>query len=287
MQKSLIIFAVIAAQAAFSADLFVRTETVFADNINQTLQEKFQTLCGDSISTDIQILKTNRPKIDAAINQTIPDAQQIKAYYQETMQDILDFAADIPKEDIGITTCMRELSYQPNYMGHYKQLEQFHIFYHEYSGGAHGIYNDSYFIFDEQDRRLTITDLLEKDKAAVLNDLIKSAYIDYIQQKYAVITEKAQENSDQKQRFNKNKPAKIATATAEPIPDETALREGGYLSDDSLQAAQEQNDNFYFSPEGLVFSYPPYMIDGFAAGQVELLLPYSQLSGVIKADYLP
>ena len=45
-------------------------------------------------------------------------------------------------------------------------------------------------------------------------------------------------------------------------------------------------DNFYFSADGIVFSYVPYAVASFAAGQVELTLPYSKLRGIIKDQYL-
>ena len=46
-------------------------------------------------------------------------------------------------------------------------------------------------------------------------------------------------------------------------------------------------DNFYFNADGVVFSYLPYAVSSFAAGQVEITLPYDKLRGIIKDQYLP
>lgn len=46
------------------------------------------------------------------------------------------------------------------------------------------------------------------------------------------------------------------------------------------------SDNFYFTPSGMVFSYKPYEIGSFAEGQIELLVSWKELKGIIHQDYL-
>jgi hypothetical protein len=41
------------------------------------------------------------------------------------------------------------------------------------------------------------------------------------------------------------------------------------------------------SAKGVVFVYPLYELASYAEGMSELVLPYQQASGLIKAEYLP
>ena len=47
----------------------------------------------------------------------------------------------------------------------------------------------------------------------------------------------------------------------------------------------EQNEFFYFTPEGLVIFYPPYELSYYARGFVEFTIPYSDLYGYLKPEY--
>jgi predicted AAA+ superfamily ATPase len=44
----------------------------------------------------------------------------------------------------------------------------------------------------------------------------------------------------------------------------------------------ELNDNWFLSPEGLGFSFDPYEIGPYAAGFIELVIPYSKLKAWVK-----
>lgn len=117
----------------------------------------------------------------------------------------------------------------------------------EYLGGAHGNGGTTYYVFDEQDHRLTLADLLQGDKST-LYPLLDAAY---------------------KKEFN-----------IDPAAKDLDEYEREYIK--NLHEA----DNFYFSADGIVFSYVPYAVASFAAGQVELTLPYSKLRSIIKDQYL-
>ncbi len=45
--------------------------------------------------------------------------------------------------------------------------------------------------------------------------------------------------------------------------------------------------NYAFTDKGFVFVYNPYEIASYAQGPIEILLPYTRLKGLLKADYLP
>ena len=47
------------------------------------------------------------------------------------------------------------------------------------------------------------------------------------------------------------------------------------------------SDNFYYGANGIVFVYPLYELASYAEGMTELTLPYSALTKLIKAEYLP
>lgn len=47
------------------------------------------------------------------------------------------------------------------------------------------------------------------------------------------------------------------------------------------------NEQFLLTAEGVVFLADPYVIGPYASGIIEFTLPYDELEGVVKADYLP
>ncbi len=47
------------------------------------------------------------------------------------------------------------------------------------------------------------------------------------------------------------------------------------------------DEQFLLSSEGVVFLADPYVIGPYASGIIEFTLPYDELEGVVKADYLP
>lgn len=49
----------------------------------------------------------------------------------------------------------------------------------------------------------------------------------------------------------------------------------------------QPSDNFAFTDQGLVVKYDAYAIAPYAAGLPELTIPYEQLKGILKPEYLP
>ena len=47
------------------------------------------------------------------------------------------------------------------------------------------------------------------------------------------------------------------------------------------------SDNFYLAQQGLVLQYAEYEIGPYVAGLPRLMIPYEQLQGVLKQEYLP
>lgn len=49
----------------------------------------------------------------------------------------------------------------------------------------------------------------------------------------------------------------------------------------------QPSDNFAFTDDGLVVKYDSYQIAPYSAGQPELHIPYAELAGILKPEYLP
>ena len=49
---------------------------------------------------------------------------------------------------------------------------------------------------------------------------------------------------------------------------------------------EEQNECFYLTDDGLVIYYPPYELSYYARGFVEFVIPYSELYGYLKPEYV-
>lgn len=49
----------------------------------------------------------------------------------------------------------------------------------------------------------------------------------------------------------------------------------------------QASDNYAFTDQGMVVKYDTYELAPYSHGQPELLIPYAELDGVLKVDYLP
>lgn len=49
----------------------------------------------------------------------------------------------------------------------------------------------------------------------------------------------------------------------------------------------QPSDNFAFTDQGIVVKYDTYALAPYVYGQPELLIPYSELEGALRVDYLP
>lgn len=117
-----------------------------------------------------------------------------------------------------------------------------------YTGGAHGNYAKHYYVLDmAQERQLTLDDVLHTGAREALAQQLVN-----------------KAKADPKTFFY--------TDESEPTAE---------LYDEVLF------DNFYFTNEGLVLSYPPYAIGPFASGQIDIAIAYEELAGILKQDYFP
>lgn len=144
------------------------------------------------------------------------------------------------------------------YIGHFEHLEtirfiaqRYHLasfkqFSYDYSGGAHGMHEINYLLFDlKTQRQVLLKDMLQPFAHAKLFELLRESY----QQHYP----------DYAQRW--------------------------LDVDLSQQADILLTDNFLFTEEGLTFSYPPYVLGPYVEGDMRLSLAYGELSEILQADY--
>ncbi|GAB2575602.1 hypothetical protein GCM10027190_26720 [Spirosoma areae] len=116
-----------------------------------------------------------------------------------------------------------------------------------YTGGAHPNSNLSFYTFDrETGRMLTLADMVS-DTTALLN-----------------VVEKA---------FRKQ----------QALSSQNNLEEQGYFLRDGRFFLP---GNVGMSHEGLVFYYNPYEIAAYAVGPIEVTVPYEQLNGILRTDWL-
>lgn len=125
-----------------------------------------------------------------------------------------------------------------------------HLTVMEYTGGAHYIRDDKSYYYDKSNEKIiTINDFLIND-----NSLDKLANLSYY-----YVMKYSQENSL-------------------GFDEEMAMY--------GLESNQSNFEHFKFTDEGLEFVFPPYQVAYYAAGEVHITIPYAELKGIIKDEYI-
>ena len=129
-----------------------------------------------------------------------------------------------------------------------------------YTGGAHGMAYGYYLTLGEQ-----------KDGLLGLTDIFKEESLPAV---FKLVGQKLASRPNAPQQEDIWKP--VAELSADPTPDTSLLR---------AQAVEQYEGKWYPRPAltqcGVVFSYQPYEKDCYAAGIIDILLPYDEV-----ADYL-
>jgi hypothetical protein len=119
-------------------------------------------------------------------------------------------------------------------------------FYYSYTGGAHGNFSTHYVSIDlVANKKLNLADVLMATGIKKLNSLLE---------KY----------------FRKDQ-------GLGPAED---LTEGG-LFENKIEA----NENFYVTPKGIGFSFAPYEIAPYAAGEINIYIPFSELTPYLQPGF--
>lgn len=147
------------------------------------------------------------------------------------------------------------LEYKPRFLAQNNQLAMFVTYYYAFTGGAHGIYGTSFYNFDLKTKKLLdLDDILLPGKKREFAELLREAYLEYI-------------------------------SVVESEPDQ-AKAEQRLLEREDRGWIAEPTDNFAFVYNGLLLDYLPYMLGSFAEGEIQLLIPYSRLTDIVKPEYL-
>lgn len=237
--------------------------------------------CG-KICPEIQydLIDTSNPWLDTKINKTvvntlgenIEDTPAIKAKYAkfnatavptsaQYAEQINDSIADLVAQNKAIVDQAGgewnkkspppiQVWAKPKYLGSKildnNRLELLMIEYYNYSGVAHGVGGESYYVFDmAKNRALTLDDMILPYQKPKLEQAVKAKYIKWIKE------------------------------VADSEPDEYQKMWQFHMT-----------DNFTFTKEGLRFVYQPYEISPYVLGMPELIVSYGELQGILKPEYL-
>jgi hypothetical protein len=129
----------------------------------------------------------------------------------------------------------------------YKDLYTLSTFTYEYSGGAHGNYGTALFVFNKQGTKLSWNDILLPNGEEALQPLLQKAIALHLQ-----------------------------------LPTTTAVSALGLLIDGNTIPL---SGSFALTDKGLRLIYTPYEIAPYSAGEIDIIIPYAELSNVLKKDY--
>lgn len=120
-------------------------------------------------------------------------------------------------------------------------------FAYSYTGGAHGNYATSYVsITATNGAEIQLQDVVLPGKKAKLDALLEKHF----------------------RKSRKLKPAE-------------SLSEVGGLFENKIEA----NNNFYITGKGIVFNYSPYEIAPYASGEIQVFIPFSDMSDILQPAF--
>ena len=207
---------------------------------------------------DIRLLKTSDPWINSVLDQRIAaivgsvaspeqDAATVSAPLQASVDAIVAASTADSKDRPGMAYAVK---LEPKYLGAHKQLQQFEIATYTFTGGAHGMSTVEPIVLDPvQKRRVELADVTLPNAEARLLKLLDAPYVAMIK-------------------------------SLNPTNDQQLAQ---YRTDFPLFVSKK----YRFAEDGMHFHYDPYDVSYYAAGAQNFVIPYAQLSGVIKPEYLP
>lgn len=195
--------------------------------INSFINQRLYNIL-ESDTDDIHNPKLNIDKIDALVN----------SYADRLAQSYSDID-DLPDSEFYTLLNLDTINIKKNFIIISEHEETF-------TGGAHGMYSDSYYHFD-----------ILKQKLLELNNLFDIEKLNKVGEKYFL-----QEKGLTKKSIN--------------------LESEGYSFEENKF---QLNNNYYFSDDKIIFTYNPYEIASYAEGQITIKIPKSELKNIIKKEY--
>lgn len=203
---------------------------------------------------DIQRLETSQPWINQFLDQQILKLSNVqlseKTNKLTTLQANVDRFVAAAKADSAArqTPVPYSMQVSPKFLGEVGDVARFKISAAFYTGGAHGSALDNYYNLDMQRKKqLVLADILMPQQQQALYDLVHQQYVQWVKRTAA--------GTDMVQ-YEKDWPFKLT-------------------------------QNFSLGDEGLLLAYGQYEIGPYVVGMPEFIIPYAQLSGILKPEYLP
>lgn len=210
---------------------------------------------------DIHLAKIEPKWIEQVVNQSITNDDNPKRLkFKQTVDDFVSEHLVYLQESIQNTKELNEELYyppaytwyeQPKLLSPFNNVVQIMVDSQMYMGGAHGMENSTYLIFDmDLQSRIQLSDIILKEKENDFFDVAHEAFKNYLKTQLELKSEKQIKEYEQTWAF-------------------------------------ELPENFYFDQKGLVLIYQPYQMGSYAQGQIELVLAYDALTDKLKPQYLP
>lgn len=118
---------------------------------------------------------------------------------------------------------------------------------YDFTGGAHGNGGSNFSLYDlNRNKKLSMQDVFKGNYKPILTSALEKSY---------------------RKKYN--------------VPAGQSLEEAGLFV-----KKIEPNKNFFLTSHGAVFSYTPYEIASYAAGQISLFLPWDDIRPVVQEAYL-
>lgn len=231
--------------ACGSPELEFKTE-----KLDYQLPKDVQAFCdkqGSCPVINIELAKIDKTWLESLLNQRITQSEDITSEAYKVSLD--EFAREqmIAFNETGFNTSYT-LNKTVEFVGvHNKLLAQFKVLEDSYAGGAHGISEENYYLFNlEAQEEVKLSQLFSQTEQVF--ELVKKQFDSYL------IKEQKLENPQERQEYEENWPFFVT-------------------------------ENVYFDKKGLVFVYQPYELGSYAQGTIRLTVPYKQLKENLKEEY--
>lgn len=214
--------------------------------------ESMLSVAQDESVTAKQVADKNTAKVAANTQSTASAAQESPTPAQQLTTQVQPFvktflAIDQELKSNGIGHKI-SLTISPRILNSEAPIATVVLNSSSYLGGAHGASAQRYYNFDlEQQQQVQLKDLLKDNQYAALKKLVYSKF------KVWVVDSKLASNVAEYEQVWKF----------------------------------ELTDNFYLAKQGLILQYGEYEIGPYVVGLPRFEIPYAELKGMIKPEYLP
>lgn len=199
---------------------------------------------------DIRLIKTEQTWLDTLVNEAFTNSKAPN--YTNLRNELNEFAKDAVSNYEAGSACTYTYTIKPKSLPDHKQVAQFTAKgFQDYGCTRYPEYDDYVSIDMTTKKRLTAQALIVKGQDKRFMQVLRTHY---------------------HQMLNEIQDDGMSSQ-------EIASHERDY--------PLETSDNFYFDKKGITFQYGSGVLGSSIIGRPTLSIPYSQLKGIVKAEYLP